>query len=244
MKTIQLNIPKPCTQQWQEMQEETQGRFCAFCQQTVTDFTGYSDADFIAYFQQSETRQCGRLTERQLNLSIPLPQSPLWHPVKLYRYIAAGLLSITGLTAAQAQQAETTIAAATARRNDEQQQMSPDADTGFITLNGKVVDQNGIEVPGASLAIGATDQGFLSDADGNFSLRIPKLQHNDKDLVVTSVGYHYSRISFEELLRTYPAPVTIILKDDLNTFIGDITVVRKRTLWQRITQPFRKRFGS
>jgi hypothetical protein len=42
-KSLRLNIPAPCTQAWNEMLPENNGRFCLSCQKKVIDFSVMSD---------------------------------------------------------------------------------------------------------------------------------------------------------------------------------------------------------
>ena len=58
--------------------------------------------------------------------------------------------------------------------------------TGDITVKGKVVDENGESLPGATIQLkGTTTIGTVTDTDGNFSLSVP----SDATLIVTFVGH-------------------------------------------------------
>ena len=43
--SIQITIPSPCSQNWDEMIQGDTGRHCTHCQKTVIDFTSWSDAN-------------------------------------------------------------------------------------------------------------------------------------------------------------------------------------------------------
>ncbi|MBX2906937.1 MAG: hypothetical protein KF744_12915 [Taibaiella sp.] len=44
-KDLNLSIPSPCNQPWEEMTASgNDGRYCSHCQKTVIDFTTWSDA--------------------------------------------------------------------------------------------------------------------------------------------------------------------------------------------------------
>ncbi len=57
--------------------------------------------------------------------------------------------------------------------------------TGNITVKGKVVDENGETLPGATVIEKGTSNGTSTDRDGNFSLPVPP----DATLVVSFIGY-------------------------------------------------------
>lgn len=76
---MQLHIPQPCTENWQHMDPEGQGRFCTSCSQVVVDFTRMSDEEVRNYFlQHSRQKTCGRFYRHQL--AQPLKEQPVSLP--------------------------------------------------------------------------------------------------------------------------------------------------------------------
>jgi len=57
--------------------------------------------------------------------------------------------------------------------------------TDNITVKGKIVDENGVPLPGASVIEKGTYKGTITGPDGNFSLSVP----SDATLVVSFIGY-------------------------------------------------------
>ena len=84
--TIQINIPTPCSQSWEEMSLSGDGRFCAHCQKTVIDFTTYSDTALYNFFAKNDSHVCGRFLGTQLDRNIHIPPQP--HS-QLYRLTVA-----------------------------------------------------------------------------------------------------------------------------------------------------------
>jgi hypothetical protein len=72
-KNVQLNIPKPCHEDWAAMRPEEKGRFCSSCCKTVVDFSLMSDREVLGYLGGVSDKVCGRFTEDQL-------QRDLIHP--------------------------------------------------------------------------------------------------------------------------------------------------------------------
>jgi hypothetical protein len=75
-KSLQISIPEPCTQNWNDMQQNEQGRFCTHCQKTVIDFSRYSDAALYAFVSKNNGQVCGRFRVHQLNRRISVPPQP------------------------------------------------------------------------------------------------------------------------------------------------------------------------
>lgn len=93
-QSIQINIPNPCSQNWDEMAPSGNGRHCAHCSTTVIDFTTWTDADLYKFFAKRNGHVCGRYLSTQLNRPIHIPPQP--HS-RLYRMVVAmGLTLIFG----------------------------------------------------------------------------------------------------------------------------------------------------
>jgi TonB-dependent starch-binding outer membrane protein SusC len=59
------------------------------------------------------------------------------------------------------------------------------AQQGNITVKGKVVDEKGEPLPGASVIQRGTNNGAITDIDGNFSISVP----SDATLIISFIGY-------------------------------------------------------
>ncbi len=62
-----------------------------------------------------------------------------------------------------------------------------------ITANGKIVDENGEPLPGATIQQQGTTNGTITDFDGNFSFSVP----SDAILSITFIGYKSIEVSVE-----------------------------------------------
>src|SRR5579864_5602847 len=91
-KNVQLRIANPCSENWDRMRPEEQGRFCSSCQKTVVDFTLMSDQEVLHWFASPRAGVCGRLLEGQLNRWLVAPPARKNGWLGLWRYLVAGLL--------------------------------------------------------------------------------------------------------------------------------------------------------
>jgi hypothetical protein len=79
-KKLQLQIPTPCHENWENMTPTEKGRFCASCQKQVIDFSNKSDRDIAMFFKKpilSSSKGgsvCGRFMDDQLNREFEIPK--------------------------------------------------------------------------------------------------------------------------------------------------------------------------
>jgi len=74
-KKLQLQVPTPCHENWDNMTQTEKGRFCASCQKQVIDFSNKSDREIAIFFKKpSSGSVCGRFMEDQLNRDMEMPK--------------------------------------------------------------------------------------------------------------------------------------------------------------------------
>ena len=61
-----IDIPLPCSENWESMTPIEKGRFCANCQKVVIDFTQLSNEEIIQTFRQQPKELCVRIYRKQL----------------------------------------------------------------------------------------------------------------------------------------------------------------------------------
>jgi hypothetical protein len=77
-KPIQITIPQPCSEDWNKMTPQEQGRFCDSCRKCVVDFTGFTDEQLYKFFREHKGEKvCGRFQNWQLKRQVALPPEPI-----------------------------------------------------------------------------------------------------------------------------------------------------------------------
>lgn len=86
---LQLHIPEPCHENWNQMTPVEQGRFCSSCQKNVIDFTAKDDEEILDFFKNYSGNTCGRFSNNQLNRPIEVIELK---PASSFLKYAASLL--------------------------------------------------------------------------------------------------------------------------------------------------------
>jgi hypothetical protein len=95
-----IHIPSPCNEQWDDMAPDGNGRHCAVCCKTVTDFTHWATADILDYIRQGRGNVCGRFRKSQLvndDDPVVLASNIGQASIPLWSKIAAIILVVLGM---------------------------------------------------------------------------------------------------------------------------------------------------
>jgi hypothetical protein len=182
-KRIELAIPAPCQQRWQDMKQENAGRFCDSCQKTVVDFTAMTDQQIGAYLSNQPKNVCGRFAASQLNRDVVLLQNTSTSALK-QRWLglmAAGLLSWSSAQGQSTQLPDQNVLISErvtpelpAKGDRNAQQETTTAKDSTWVIEGKVIaETDKAPLPGATVVRNATQQTIMADAMDSFKLTLP-----------------------------------------------------------------------
>ncbi len=215
-KKLQLSIPKPCHENWDNMTPVQQGKFCGSCQKQVVDFSNMSDRQVAEFFKKPSTGSvCGRFMTDQLDRSIEIPKKRIpWLKYFFQFVIPAFLVSIK----VSAQKTQGTVAIIKTNKDTTRIPKQPllmgkvarpvctaplMGDIAFIipekvtklsgTIQLKVVNEKGEPIPYASIETGVIGKGGAADKNGLFNLDKSILNMNGQ-LFVSSVGYERKEV--------------------------------------------------
>ena len=229
-----IEIPKPCTENWEQMTPSEKGRFCASCQKEVVDFTHFSDSE-LAKYVHTHNNLCGRLLLSQLDKQVILPKTKTRFPFRLY----LGISSLIAGVPALAQENKTKI------ENIDQIKISATKyRTNYIEITGVVLDEIGA-LPGATIREKNSGNETSSDVDGVFKIQIPYENFQNKVLLqVMFIGLDTTEVEVSKDSKD----LKVMMKAGESSFVGGMVVAggihtRKQTIFRRFINLFRKDSG-
>ncbi len=253
MNKIKLNITEPCHENWDKMQAQEQGRFCASCQKCVIDFSNYSDEALLKYFETPRVNTCGRLRNDQLDRLI-VGYKPAGH--HFYSRVMMGLAVFLSLFhSAEAANPKGVKSQKTNVHN------TPAKKVHYYCLSGKITDTfSNKPIEDVAVKIKGHNIGAFTDTAGNFAIYIPdflvmkkpvlqilKMGYNTKEIVLQGFKYPHK---LEIELLVHPIQISgnaycvasrpMMTMGGIGYTSGNFEKLeRKATRWQRIKNFFR-----
>ncbi len=227
-----ITIPKPCSENWNEMTPTQKGAFCKSCEKEVIDFTQTTKIELSRKLKKGDDL-CGRFTPSQLNTPLPSVSRNQWKR-------NAALLGFTTLLAVT-----TPLAAQDTAPHPTEQVPRP-------IIMGRIAHKPVVK----TITVNGNIQGFLAanqkahitlvgtvistttDMEGNFSLEIPANElQNEASLRVMAIGYELIEIKITEK-TTF---VSVKLEEELLQIMGEIEIHRVPSKMDEVKRLFRKK---
>lgn len=238
---INLSIPKPCHEKWENLLPTSNGGYCSRCKKEVTDFTKWSDSQILAYFKERRQPTCGRLRKDQLKL-----YSTDNNPHHSFKFLPVSFFGITLLLSSNRAEATekkvpgveiTSFSKAAAQNN---KIVVRDTSITRVITGTIKAEEDQAPLPGVNILLKNSDIGTASDVDGKFLIKIPNSKESDV-LVISFIGYETQEKSVNEGNELF-----ITLKLD-TVALGETVVVggicarrwTPRAIWWRIRNIFR-----
>jgi hypothetical protein len=215
-KPIQLSIPLPCREDWDQMSPDGRGRFCASCQKTVIDFSNWTDTALYEFFSKNTGPVCGRFQNTQLNRNIKIPPQP---KSRLYRLVIA-----CGLTLIFAQIPEAHAGVKAQTEYFSETEISEDISTGDSTNSLKIITRDEVAEPmvGAIAYLSKNGKRVRSGVTGiDGELTLSTIDTGRYELIVTYTGYSGKRIKDIVVTESTSSVINIDFKNS-NVTIGII----------------------
>ncbi len=96
MKSIELSIPTPCSENWNTMTPSENGKFCGRCEKIVVDLSTKGDAELVRLFKDQPDSICARIPRSKLN--IPLTTHPVFNETSFsLKALVVGTALLTSL---------------------------------------------------------------------------------------------------------------------------------------------------
>lgn len=231
-RSLQLNIAEPCHENWQNMTQQEQGRFCGSCQKTVVDFTMMSDQEVLNYFLKADHNVCGRFANDQLNKELKVTKNK-----KRFSWAYVWNILVAMFLAVKAEaQADPIIKKPVEPVKEISIKLGkvayvPPANNGKpVVIKGLVIDEtNNQPVVGASIRIIGTEGGCMANTAGKFSLKTEKKKV--MALEFSAIGYETQTLEVTEF--TNLQDVQVSLKPAFSG-LQEVTVVASGTIMGRL----------
>jgi hypothetical protein len=228
-----LEIPKSCHADWNSMSVTNQGKFCASCKKEVINFELLTNAQILSKIS-SNTSVCVRLSKNQINTVFtdlnPTP-TPFWGVLFSFTSLLTALPVL-----AQKEKAKIEIIESKSRSSSKEQ-----TDSTFVTISGIVLEKltgdakTNTPLPGAVIEHQKSKTNVTTDINGTFTIKIP-LQDFSKSklLLVHFIGMENKEVEVLKAANNLKIEMT-----PSEMLLGEVIIVRKRNIFDRIRSIFR-----
>ncbi len=234
MKYI-IQIPEPCNENWDEMTPTEKGRYCGVCKKEIYDFTNLTDRELVDRLENNKN-VCAKYRKSQLNKDLYSNKNTGISKVGL-------LVSITSILSFSQQsfaQIDSTKVKTENRidLNKKRHNQKENAKIDSIRIKGIVRDENG-PLPCVNVLQKGTANGVATDFDGKFEITVSRERKNERIVLqISYIGYQDTEIEINDSNKVVDVKI-IELKEEI--ILMGIVVVKKRNIFQRIGDLFRRK---
>ena len=218
MKKFSIQIPKPCSEDWNQMTPMEKGRFCAVCEREIYDFSTYTQRELLQHIKQ-EGKICGRVPANFIGTTLVDIPSNTGLRFQGIIAVAINLLFLTATTSSQGQESVKTERVNKVSHVTQSPSVEKRKEAGKNEIRGQVVDEYGNAIPGASVWIRSLNLTTSTDIKGNFKLALPEKHSKKLQVEVQFIGMETGEIRVKDL-REF---LTIVLKESV-MILGEIRV--------------------
>lgn len=220
-RKIEISIPKPCSEDWDKMTVDEQGKFCSHCNKTVIDFSNYTDKELAAFFSKTKEKVCGNFYGTQLNRLIAIQEqgnASFLHKVMIGASLAAGMAA--SASGQSVQSGNNSFPQAQAQKQARLLNAVNDTSGGDAghNIRGVVIDTaRGSTIPSVAIMLkenGTLIKKVVSSGDGRFSIEV-----NDslvgKTIVLQTAAINYSSAPVQIHIDKLPIKNVVLVMDYL-----------------------------
>ena len=240
LKSVHIQIPRPCHENWNNMTPDDQGRFCGSCKKIVVDFTVMSDKELLDYISNvAGQHTCGRFSNHQLNTDIKTtPGKKRFSWAYVWNVLLASLLATESYAQGEPQ----------IKKKPEVHLPDVSPTVGTIALRerdtvpakmvqGVILKSNTNEpLQYAYVTIKGTSKTTVCNERGEFKISV-----EDKDSVmleIASVGYKTQTLAINK--NSNVVNVRVLMEDDIMELMGITAVAYHYTFKQKVKRFFRR----
>ncbi len=160
---MKIEIPKPCSQKWDDLSPSGENKHCSLCQKVIVDYTKYSNKALVDLISKSDGEVCGKFLSSQLNHDLTSSHNPFQRKHFFSRFLSCFLLM--------------TAPAPFVRAQIQTENITPSISNTKVPssnfLAGIVVDSDGNPLPFVKVEIVELKLYASTDFDGKFSFKLP-----------------------------------------------------------------------
>jgi hypothetical protein len=186
LKTMKVNLPEPCHEDWNKMDSQEKGRFCGSCQKLVIDFSVMSDTEIVNYFKEYKGQNtCGHFKKTQVNRHLDRKLKEQETPRRKFflKELAAACFAFFLASTDAKAQGESYFSEKEIEQSKDNQDKKIE-----IAINGKIVNGNE-NIANAIISIKGTNNKTVSLENGLFSIYIPNEIAQNQDFVILVVEH-------------------------------------------------------
>ena len=219
---INIFIPEPCHENWQEMTAIDKGRFCNSCQKKVIDFTNANDQEILNAFKLNDNL-CGRFLDSQLNRDLikPKEKSSLWLAA------SSAFISLIGLGTHEVQAQEQVK---TEQTDNSSLNKFNSYKAEEIFIRGAVFNENGDKLPEVLIQVKNKKNIIYTDNNGDFRIKIAI----GDTLIFTKNNFIRYEISFTSEKNGFRVLLESGYQKKINAWVGGACLIKKRTFFGRV----------
>jgi len=196
-----LAIASSCPESWQVMSGDERSRFCSRCQKHVHDLSALEEREIEALIAATQGRFCARITRDRFGRIVtrepevlPFHLPPALSVRRSSPLLAAVVTAAVGLTGAGwAEAPASTLVSAPVAGGLAAPDPAHPAGPGGAVLYGRVVDEKGAALPGATITLRHPEEGWkfvaVTNAQGQFRFR--DLPSGVYDVVAELEGFDF-----------------------------------------------------
>lgn len=204
------------------MSTADKGRFCNACQKQVIDFSGMDDRQVASFFKEATGSVCGRFRREQLNRAMDIPRPRASWIRYFFQLALPAFFSSTKQVAYGAAPVKPIDATSihTFFSDTSAPVINKDKEPMNALVKGRVMNQAGEGITGASVMIKGTNKGVAADRDGYFTLQ--EQAGSKLTLLISSVGFERSE---KDIIAGGEQPLSVYLVETEEMLAGEIIVV-------------------
>ncbi|NKI33254.1 carboxypeptidase-like regulatory domain-containing protein [Croceivirga thetidis] len=227
MKTaIQINVDRPCEENFATFKKTADGGFCLNCQKEVVDFSEMSNTEMLTFLNLGSKNLCGRFKSSQLERPISLRSKSF-----LRKTVGFASILVMALGANPSAHAQT---------SDENPAIVQGIQQSYI-VKGTVLDDQDIPLVGVNVVLKNSNEGVVTDFDGKFKFS-RKLKEGDV-LVFSYLGYETKEYEVKSS-DTTEIDITIQFEYSDVLLMGEVSIDEvyssKKKKAKKFTSIFRK----